>query len=529
MAEISGAPKTQFDVSAQQLVPTISSTGIGIVQGPLNRGKIGEASFITNAVEFLRKHGGELEDSKFPIYVRRLLEAGCKLWIIRAGHYTDPTDKTTLVGTKATATITISSNNSVWRANEVGAGYNGSTIIITSATSGNVAKKDIAIKMKDSDITITLQEVDRAMNAAAIADFNLALKGAGAQVELVSIATQIENGTGTLATGAQDVTVIVAADYTGNSSQGNGWFVADKITNSMRIAQIGKVGDEDVDDGLRAYVALRKDMRYYIGTPLAVNDVGMLAYRNGTSPYSNGATNEWLGSLIAGDVNITDFSNKNKTYDIPGVVDVFGRRLLTDAKSADKDGGQWRSHAGPKNGRVTSPNNGVPYNLASPALSPNYDAIYPKGVNAIIDDAEYGTIYWGNKTLWIDQLSLLNHENIADSIVYMIRTLRPLVRYQMFDPNDIAMWKAMYKKVSNSLKSFETNRIIVPGEDKNWFWQGDQDVDKREDAIFNTKTDLDLGKYRARFVFIPIAATEFIAIDMIPTDSNSVQFVVTQL
>lgn len=528
MADLNGSPKLQFDVNAAQIPPLISSTGIGILQGPTNRGKINTPIFCNNALEFLRQCGGELVDSKFPIYVRRLLESGIKLWILRAGHYTDPTDKSTLVGTKATATITISSNNSVWRATDIGPGYNGTTIIITAASSGDATKKDITIKMKDSDVSIAMKEVSRTMNAAAIADFNLALIGAGTQVELVSIATQIENGTGTLASGVQDVTAIVAADYTGNASQGNGWFAADTITNSMRIANLGLVGDEDVDDGLRAYVHLRGDMRYYIGTPLGVNDVGMLAYRNGTSPYSNGATNEWLGSLIAGDVNITDFTNKNKSYNIPGVVDVFGRRLLTDAKKPTQDGGQWRSHAGPKNGKVTNPNNGVPYNLGSPSLSGNYDAIYPKGVNAIVEDADFGTVYWGNKTLWTDQNSLLNHENIADSIIYMIRTLKPDVRFEMFDPNDVSMWRAMYKRVYNSLKSFETNRIIVPGEGSNWFWQGDQDVDKREDATFNVLSELDLGKYRVRFVFIPIAATEYIGIEMVPTDSNSVKFVVTQ-
>lgn len=525
--DLSGSPKTQFDVNAAQIASVISSKGIGILQGPLNRGKIGKALFVNNSVEFLRNHGGELTDNKFPVYVRRLLEAGCKFWLIRAGHYTDPTDKTTLVGTKATATITVSSNNSVWRADEVGVGYNGTTITIVAASSGNAAKKDITIKMKDSDVSIQLKEVDRVMNAAAIADFNLALIGAGAQVTLVSIATQIENGVGTLAGGVQDNTVIVAADYTGNASQGNGWFAADKVTNSMRIANLGNVGDEDTDEGLRNYVGLRKDMRYYIGTPLGVNDVGMLAYRNGTSPYSNVAANDWLGSLVAADVNITDYTNKNLTFDIPGVVDVFGRRLLTDAKSSLKDGGQWRSHAGEKNGRVASPNNGVPYNFASTALAANYDAIYPKGVNAIIEDADFGTIYWGNKSLFQDQNSLLNKENVGDGIVYMIRTLKRFVRAEMFDPTDVTMWREMYKNVNPSLQSFERDRVIRPGENKNWFWQGDQDVDKSEDAVFNTQADITAGKYRVRFIFIPIGATEFIGIEMVPTDSNSVQFVVT--
>lgn len=530
--ELSGSPKTVFEVGAKQVIPQTPSNGIGILQGPLSRGKIGKAHFVRSSVEFTRNHGDDIAGYRFPQIVKRLLDAGCKLWIIRAGHYTDPTDKSTLAGTKASATITISSNNSVWNADEVGAGYNGTTIVVASAASGDANKKDITITMKGSDISIYMKDVKRAMSAGEISDFNAALKTAGAQVVLVSIATQIENGTGTLASGAQDVSAIIAADYTGNANAANGWFVADKVMNAMRIANLGLVGDEDVDEGLRAYVNKRMDMRYYIGTPLGVNSVGAIAYRSGTSPYSNAAANDWLGDLITGDVTVVDPANKNLTFDIPGVVDVFGRRLITDAKKKTQDGGQFRSHAGLKNGVVKSPNLGVPYNLGSPGLSTEFDNVSKAGINAIIEDYDESgsqVVYWGNETLILDPGSLLRNSNIADGIMYMIRTLRPLVRVQMFDPNDVVMWKAMYRKVKPSLDSFETDRIIVPGEYKNWFWQGDQDVDKREDAIFNPQSELDAGKYMVRFVFIPINATKFIGIQMAPTDSNSVKYVVTEL
>jgi len=301
----------------------------------------------------------------------------------------------------------------------------------------------------------------------------------------------------------------------------NGWYAADEIVDAFRIANIG-VESAVVDEGLRAYTVSRADMRYAIGTPLGVNADGMEAYRDGTAPYNHSPHDTFYGSLVGADVNITD-AELAETFDIPGVVDYLALQLRKDLRF-----GPWFSAAGPKRGRVISPNNGVPYNLLSGTLSADYDRIYNKGVNAMGFDKDYGTIYWGNKSLYRDQTSLLSRENVADLIVYITRGLAPLIKAVMFDPNDPIMWKEMYRRVRPFIQTLESNRAIVAGEDQNWFWQGDQFVASRQDAEFNNLADLDAGRYKARFVFIPIAAAEFIGIEVTPTDSGSVQFVVNE-
>lgn len=521
---LTGSPKILTEVGDKSIISETPIAGIGILQGPLKRGPFHEPIFVGNKLQFIRKCGGEYTagESRFPTYVMRILDAGGKLWLIRAGHYTDVSNKASLAGTKATATITVSSNNSVWNAEAVGDGYNGTTIVITDAASGTATLKDIVITLKDSDVSVTMLDVKRAMTAAEIADFNAALKGKGAGVELVSIATQIENGTGTLATGAQTVSAIVAADYTGNVA-GTGWFVADKVTDSYRIANLGLL-DEDVDTGLAAYAIARGDMRFYVPTPMGINSAGMLAYRNGTSPYSYTPHDTYLGDMVAGDVNINNPTNKQgAAFDIPGLVDRFSGRLRTDVKAFP-----WISDAGPENGKIISPNNGVPYNLGSPALTTEFDNIYLKGVNAVVNDADYGPVYWGNRSLLKNPNSLLSKSNVADLIVWIVRGLKPLVRIKMFNPNDPIMWKEIYRRVRPFIVNLERNRGIRPGENKMWFWQGDQDVDLAENAQFNTQDDLNAGKYKARFVFVPIPATEYIGIEIVPTDSNSVKFVVQE-
>lgn len=522
---LSGSPKIVLDVSDKSIIQSQPLAGIAIVQGPTLRGKIGEPLFIGNSLQFTRKLGGDFSasESKFPIYCKRILDAGGKLWVIRAGHYTTITDKTTLAGTKAAATITVSSNNSIWNAEEVGAGYNGTTIVIIDASSGTAGYKDITITLKDSDVSTIIRDVKAIMSAGEISDFNNLLKGKGAGVTLVSIATQIENGTGTLAAGAQTVSAIVAADYTGSTAGQNGWYVADKVVDAMRIANIGLPGDEDVDEGLRGYCVARGDMRFYIGTPLGLTPTGMQAYREGTSPYSNAPADTWYGSLIAGDINITDATNRDKTFDIPGVVDRLSGRLRADVRF-----GPWYSDAGIKYGQVISPNNGVPLNLASPALSADFDNLVNRGINAMVQDPDYGVCYWGNDTLLKNPNSILRAENCADTVIHIIRGLKPLVRVMLFSPHDPVSWKETYRRVLPFINQLETSRAIRPGENKMWFWQGDQDADRAEDAKFNTQDDINAGRYKVRFVFVPVTSIKFIGIEITPTDSNSVKFVVTE-
>ena len=156
--DFSGAPKTITEVLDASFIKEMKAKGVFIVQGPLNRGQHGLAYFHSNSMSFRRKHGGEIVGYKFPTYCKRLLDAGVKLWIIRSGHYTDAS---TIEGTKGTATITSGSNNSIWRAEAVGAGYNGTTVVIATAASGVSTKKDITITLYQSDIKIKILDVNQ--------------------------------------------------------------------------------------------------------------------------------------------------------------------------------------------------------------------------------------------------------------------------------------------------------------------------------------------------------------------------------
>lgn len=523
MANTSGAPKAEFDVVDRSIVRDQPVAGFIILQGPAKRGKRGFPYEIGSPVQYTRLLGGEYGDTeRFPSNCLRILNGGGKIIVIRAFHYTDVADRTTAAGTKSQVVLNVSSNGSTWRAEEVGDGYDGTTIDIKAPASGLVGYVDVYVQLKDSDIKNVMRDVKTVQTAGEIADTNLRAIGIGLGVELVSIATNIVITAGVLAGGAQTLASIVATDYNGSAAGQTGWFIADQVLNAYRIAQIA-VELPAVDEGLRVYCEMRQDMRYKIKTPMGINATGMIAYRNGTSPYSHNAHDSWYGSLVAGDILISDPNNRDKQYNIPGLVDVNYLESRKDVKYAP-----WISTAGAKRGKVLMPNNGQQYNLATPALASDHDSVQNAGINPVVNDPQFGMCYWGVNSLWKNRTSLLKDDNVGDLVVYFIRNLKPAVRLPIFDPLNPETWKEIYRRALPIISDVESRKGIRPGEDENWFWLGDQKADTFADIKYNTNAQLSQGIYRIRFVFVPINVLKFIAIELTITDANSVQFVVNE-
>lgn len=515
-----GAPKTSFAVVDGSNPLPLANAGWIALQIIAQRGRAGKAYYINNPYQFTRLLGKDFLGDKGPTFALRILNAGGKVIISRAFHYTDPTDITTVVGTKSTGTISTSAgaHTSVWRGEAVGPGYDGTTIVITAAASGKANSVDIVVTLNQSDISTTLTDITMTPAAADIIDINNKLKGFDAGVELVSVTVSMDAGNCVFAGGVQALNTIVAADYTGSALSGTGWNAFDSVTESARIFQIG-IESEAVDTSLQAYCENRQDMRFAIHTPLGVNSAGMLAYRNGTTPYAHAKMDTVWGDLFGGDINVNDITDTDATYNIPGAVDVAYLKSLADVKY-----GPWVSAAGGTRGQLLMPNNGSPYNLGSAGLSGNYDQIYPIGVNAVIKDPQFGMALWGNRSLVIDPGKITSSSNVCDLLIDMIRTFKPMARKRMFDPNMPTMWKALYNDVKKSIANYETKQAIEPGEGTNWFWIGDQDAATLADAKFNTQQGLLAKKYKARFVFVPYTAAEYIGIELVASDNDSIQF-----
>jgi len=523
-----GAPKTTFRVKDESIVISNPVRGIICVQGETHLGEINEPAFCGNSNQFLRKFGSYHPDSKFPLYCLRLLDSGAKLWVSRAGEFTDPTDKTTVVGTKAETTFTVSTETVVMEATAVGAGYNSIAVTITSAASLLANAVDISISIPGVPGDFVVRDVPNTLDAQGIIDQNVRLKDALLHVQIKSITGFIPVGTFTLGAtiaGVQDVSAIDAADYNGSLAGSTGWYSFNTVTDAFRIANIHQP-DPVIDAGLDAFATYRLNntsypMRYHIGSPLGLSAAGMGAYREGTSPYSHTPLDNFLGHYVVDDVNINDPVEPSLRFDIPSIVDYLAIQSKNDIEAWP-----WYSPARQEVNKIIAPNNGVRLNLKAPANVADYDSLYPKQVNAIVQ--EDGRVkYHGNKSLLRNNNKILVKHNVADLMVYILRELPPLVKLGEFQPNDVQLWKETYRRVRPWIVDvLVANRAIKPTENVDWFWVGDQDANTPGDAEFNEQSNIDAGIYKTKFIFVPITATEFIVVDIVATDSNTLASII---
>lgn len=161
MVQPAGISFTIKDFS--HFMETVSQFRSGII-GRFERGAIGKTYYIGSAPQLERYFGKSLSGIDDLQIIKRALDRGAKLYITRAGHYTDPSDATTLAFTKSSTTLqdrgssyaykTLGSTNKAKFTSRL-QGTDGNAI--TVAQDGNGNSQTFGISVSDTDIVITLE------------------------------------------------------------------------------------------------------------------------------------------------------------------------------------------------------------------------------------------------------------------------------------------------------------------------------------------------------------------------------------
>ena len=252
---------------------------------------------------------------------------------------------------------------------------------------------------------------------------------------------------------------------------------------------------------------MRKDLIAVVRTPVGVNSAGILDYRNGTGTYTHQPHDSWRAIMWTGG-NVINHPVTGETIEIPEIGDVLGLMSARDNNFAE-----WFAVAGPERGRVRN-SLGVAYNLGSAARQTEADNVDVNGVNAVIEHPSFGVTLWGNSTLQRAN-TLLIHANIAELMIYLTRELRPIIETELFNPNDPQTWKAIHRKVTPLMDSVVDGRGII-----DYLYEGDQDVDRADQAIVNKTADIDAGKYVFNLFIKPIAALKYLGVKVSLTNSG---------
>lgn len=639
MVALSGFPKTVLEAKDASILPVVNSRGIYCVHIATQRGEVDKPVYVSSTSQFRRTFGKYVTGLKGVYEAEKMLDGGAKLWVNRVGHYTDITDKSSLVGDKADATLTVVttaetratgnvtitaagvaaneievvSNNGTtivvlgsytvvnldavndvaaglraainlltgthgyvasgsgaiviitapvgsgaaantyvigtnitgattatitqftggvtlipsseagvmtWEGKNIGPGYDGTVISVVKNTLDNT-KVDITITMADGTKNpVALKSQSRTPSAADILALNASLE----DVKLATLTTRYPIGTVTLTGGVYNTGLLTDTDYVGDNAAKTGLYAFDTVTDATRISNLERHSPA-VDAGYSAYVTKRVYMRAILGFPEGLSYQESLDYMNGTGSYTHDPLDNWLCSYVFADVVYYDPQDVNQDLVMSGVGSVAGLRATTDTKA-----GVWISHAGEEFGKIRA-TKGVILNAYTEQNDGGYgDQLYNSGTNFVIRHDEFGTVYWGNTTTLRDKSNFLSKENVAELVIYIMRKLRTFADKKLFKPNDPLTWNKLYREVKQFVEvELIPGRAISGKENVAWFWQGDQDVDSIDQVSFNTTQDINSGRYRARLVFVPVSAIEWIGIEVVSTDSVSIQFVVQQL
>ncbi len=494
----SGRARIETEVIDLSVLIETGLKGVTAVLGVTERGRTDKSILVGSWSEYVRHFGGLLDNNKFPLLCRRALERGGKLRIGRVAHFTNVADKTTIVGSLATVTYL---TGVVFDAKNIGAWGNGLSVNCLPAADGTPNAVDITISLAGyPDLTQTITNISKTLTAIDINTFNTTCLLASIRPSSVADVIDTTTGVKLFAGGVQDMSLIVQADYIGDTIGSTGIHIFDNDNDFVRIA-VPEMCIKDIDVALVNYVEMRKDCRAILRTPTGVDGLGAIAYRD-TSPI-----NSWYASMIYGGLEVLDPKNSGHII-TPASADVLGAMAQKDNTAYE-----WFSTAGSKRGRLKNVL-GVEYNLGTAAKATEFDQLVNKGINAVIDDKDFGPVYWGNRTMFKGN-TLLRYENVADLLIFIVRSVSPLIKTELFDPNDLESWKNIYRRVRPLLELVKNRRGIW-----GYLYQGDQLIDNIGQAQVNTSADIDAGKYTFYLWIQPKVSMEYVGVKVVVTNSG---------
>ncbi len=515
-----GRARVENEVIDQSFLVQAGIEGIPALIGQTMWGDPTKSVLVGSDDEFIKNFGGELQNDDFSLKVRRMLRRGAPVRVARAF------DLSVLSNSVAWKEYGLEDAQPTIRFNffcvgllaDVGllnGGLDLFDVVIENASSGDEEKIDISVVMNGyPSLNVTVTDLNGMLTQADIERFNsqsFHVKITELDQEDTSFYDLADIILKDFQTGTAGDTP-VTNDYIGSSTDQTGIHAFDEATDFIRIA-CPEIADPLLDAYLVQYVINRGDCRAWLRPPMEIDGLTAIDYRKGTGAYDHNAIDTWRASMVYGDLDVTVPSFLDPRVNIRKTIQGL-TEVLANASLKDKNFYNWFATAGAERGKIPN-NNGVIYNLGTSARSLEFDRVDKAGINAIIKDQDFGTVYWGNGTLQLER-TLLSFENVAELLIYLSRVINPIAKSKLFDPNDPITWINIYRRVEAVMQFVIDNRGVYGYE-----YQGDQFVTDVTKVVVNTTSNLDAGQYVFHLFIKPIPAMKYVAIKTIVTNSGA--------
>lgn len=281
----------------------------------------------------------------------------------------------------------------------------------------------------------------------------------------------------------------------------------------QHVTEEEELGKVHIEGGKIA--SATKSVIYYIEVP---------KYSEGTTPSDNTKMLAWkqtMSEKVGASAQVAYFGGGFKYYDSNGELqdcDTLGT-VVGLGDTAAKNNGPWLQYSGLNRGVVP---NAVGIVIPNYGSIGNYEALNSLAEKAINVSVIKETRTQGKKpVLWhnftdTDTDDSEKYLGVERLILYIKKSLRPIVESYLEEPNTFETWYKMYlegKKVFDDL----IDKVAIT----EYQWLGDQEASSYDDLSVNTEADVRAGKYKAMIKFKEVVGMQEITIELIIDSVNN--------
>lgn len=368
-------------------------------------------------MQYERVFGGELTVSDFPLLVKRALKYGASLWVSRAAHYTNITDKSTLTAKSAAVDVT---NDSTIPPN-----IKNVLKIKTSShgTWGNNLQVRITASNIDPENAFTIAIIKNGKQVEILEDMTMSVSSdkyignsGSSYLEIDVINTALPKaGTYMLSGGIDGTDGMSDADYIGRAANTTGIHVFDDITDAIQLAVPGVSSPAVITAG-NAYCEARGDMIFISETPFNLTPQEAVNFRLGTGAYNYSAFSTNYGAMYYPKIKIYDVARQKERYISP-VGDVLGVMAVNDFSANES-----YVPAGTRRGRILNAL-GVDVNVGGRGRLSDGNYLCENQINPVCAFYDTGVVVWGAQTLQ-RKSNLMRELNVRRMLLVVSKLVR---------------------------------------------------------------------------------------------------------
>jgi hypothetical protein len=473
--------------------------GISGISGVFRRGPINDPNQVFNSQEeVMRVYGAPLNSQDAMTQVLRVLARGGKVRINGIRHYADPTDPSTLAAIRSTPSGVVDDGAAgllFTPTAKYKGDYNDLKIVIKVPSNGLTAQgffdMDIYLEndkartfenwvnLKIENVNVSdARYLDAPINESRLVNF------AYNDLSAKTVAQVPAKKTITFTTGTFGAAV-VPADYIGSAAGATGFYAFDAYEDIDQIA-VPVIYDGAVNLGGAVYADNRKDLMFFAHLNQDLkSDSAIIAQRALITLDSR------YYAVFHGGVKFFNVLT-NREEEISEMGDILGV-----AAYVDKNFGPWMSLANKNRGFIPGAT-GVVTNFGAAGNYAKRDALAQRQINAMV--AKSGVVYLsGNYTGRFTE-SKASYLNVARMLIWLRKTLQPILEKYLEEPTDIRTFVSIYNEVQPTFESLKNEKRAI----YDYEWNGDQDIDNIDNVVVNNLVDLDRGKYKVKLRIEPI-------------------------